>query len=57
MLACTRLGSVHSVVFAGFSSESLRDRIIDASRCVSSLAAYISTPHAWESLPPAGTAT
>ena len=34
MLACTRIGAVHSVVFAGFSSESLRDRIIDASRCV-----------------------
>jgi hypothetical protein len=48
MLACTRLGAVHSVVFAGFSSESLRDRIIDASRCVSSLAAYISTPRAWD---------
>jgi acetyl-CoA synthetase len=32
MLACARLGIVHSVVFAGFSAESLRDRIID-SRC------------------------
>ena len=30
MLACTRIGAVHSVVFAGFSSESLRDRILDA---------------------------
>lgn len=30
MLACARIGAVHSVVFAGFSSESLRDRIIDA---------------------------
>lgn len=30
MLACTRLGAVHSVVFAGFSAESLRDRIVDA---------------------------
>ena len=29
MLACARLGLVHSVVFAGFSSESLRDRIND----------------------------
>lgn len=28
-LACARLGAVHSVVFAGFSSESLRDRIND----------------------------
>jgi acetyl-CoA synthetase len=28
-LACARIGAVHSVVFAGFSSESLRDRIID----------------------------
>ncbi len=32
MLACTRIGAVHSVVFAGFSAESLRDRINDA-RC------------------------
>ncbi|CAB4378545.1 unnamed protein product [Rhizophagus irregularis] len=30
-LACARLGLVHSVVFAGFSSEALRSRIIDAS--------------------------
>ena len=29
-LACTRVGAVHSVVFAGFSSDSLRDRVIDA---------------------------
>jgi len=29
-LACSRLGAVHSVVFAGFSSDSLRDRVIDA---------------------------
>jgi acetyl-CoA synthetase len=29
MLACTRIGAVHSVVFAGFSSESLRERIRD----------------------------
>ncbi|GAB4137652.1 MAG: acetate--CoA ligase [Planctomycetota bacterium] len=30
MLACARIGAVHSVVFAGFSAESLRDRIADA---------------------------
>jgi len=30
MLACTRIGAAHSVVFAGFSPESLRDRINDA---------------------------
>ena len=30
MLACARLGAPHSVVFGGFSSRSLRDRIIDA---------------------------
>jgi acetyl-CoA synthetase len=30
MLACARIGAPHSVVFGGFSSESLRDRIIDA---------------------------
>lgn len=29
-LACARIGAVHSVVFAGFSSDSLRDRINDA---------------------------
>ena len=29
-LACTRVGAVHSVVFAGFSSDSLRDRVLDA---------------------------
>ncbi len=30
MLACTRIGAVHSVVFGGFSAESLRDRILDS---------------------------
>ncbi|MBX3464677.1 MAG: acetate--CoA ligase [Planctomycetes bacterium] len=30
MLACARIGAVHSVVFAGFSAASLRDRIADA---------------------------
>ena len=30
MLACARIGAVHSVVFGGFSSDSLRDRINDA---------------------------
>ncbi len=30
MLACARLGAVHSVVFGGFSADSLRDRIVDA---------------------------
>jgi acetyl-CoA synthetase len=30
MLACTRLGAVHSVVFGGFSPESLKDRILDS---------------------------
>ena len=28
MLACARLGAPHSVVFAGFSAEALRDRIV-----------------------------
>jgi acetyl-CoA synthetase len=32
MLACARIGAVHSVVFAGFSAEALRSRIVDA-RC------------------------
>src|SRR5512134_1789753 len=30
MLACARIGAAHSVVFGGFSAESLRDRINDA---------------------------
>ena len=30
MLACARIGVVHSVVFGGFSSDAVRDRIIDA---------------------------
>ncbi|MBL7665261.1 MAG: acetate--CoA ligase [Bacteriovoracaceae bacterium] len=30
MLACARIGAVHSIVFAGFSAESLRGRIEDA---------------------------
>src|SRR5262245_11306872 len=30
MLACARLGAVHSVVFGGFSAEALKDRILDA---------------------------
>lgn len=29
MLACARIGAVHSVVFAGFSAESLSQRILD----------------------------
>ncbi len=29
MLACARIGAVHSVVFGGFSSEAIRDRILD----------------------------
>jgi acetyl-CoA synthetase len=29
MLACARIGAVHSVVFGGFSPQSLRDRILD----------------------------
>ena len=30
MLACTRIGAIHSVVFGGFSPDALRDRILDA---------------------------
>ncbi|EAS36156.3 acetate--CoA ligase [Coccidioides immitis RS] len=30
LLACARIGAIHSVVFAGFSSDSLRDRTLDA---------------------------
>ena len=34
MLACTRIGAIHSVVFGGFSPESLRDRMNDAQATV-----------------------
>ena len=30
MLACARIGAIHSVVFGGFSPEALKDRILDA---------------------------
>ncbi|MBX7144784.1 MAG: acetate--CoA ligase [Oligoflexia bacterium] len=30
MLACARIGAVHSVIFGGFSAESVRDRILDS---------------------------
>ena len=29
MMACARIGAVHSVVFAGFSAEALKSRILD----------------------------
>ena len=31
MMACARIGAVHSIVFGGFSAEALRDRILDSS--------------------------
>ena len=34
MLACARIGAIHSVVFAGFSSSSLVNRILDAECCL-----------------------
>lgn len=34
MLACARIGAVHSVVFGGFSPEALRDRILDCESSV-----------------------
>lgn len=34
MLACARIGAIHSVVFAGFSADSLRDRIVDCNSTV-----------------------
>jgi acetyl-CoA synthetase len=30
MLACTRIGAIHSIVFGGFSPDALRDRILDS---------------------------
>ena len=29
MLACSRIGAIHSVIFGGFSSESLASRMVD----------------------------
>ena len=34
MLGCARIGAVHSVVFAGFSSESIKDRVADSGATV-----------------------
>ncbi len=34
MLACARLGAIHSVVFGGFSAEALRSRILDADAAI-----------------------
>jgi len=33
MLACTRIGAIHSVVFGGFSPQALQNRIVDAACC------------------------
>jgi acetyl-CoA synthetase len=33
MQACARIGAIHSVVFGGFSSKSIQDRVIDAGAC------------------------
>ena len=30
MLACARIGAVHSVIFAGFSADAIRDRVLDS---------------------------
>ena len=32
MMACARIGAVHSVVFAGFSAEALKSRIVDGEK-------------------------
>ncbi len=42
MLACARIGAPHSVVFGGFSADSLRDRINDAQATV-----LVSADGAW----------
>ena len=31
LLACARIGAIHSIVFGGFSADALKDRILDAS--------------------------
>ena len=30
LLACARIGAIHSVIFAGFSAESIKDRVLDS---------------------------
>jgi acetyl-CoA synthetase len=42
MLACARIGAVHNVVFGGFSSDALRDRIQDAQAkvCITATSGY-----------------
>ncbi|XP_013784319.2 acetyl-coenzyme A synthetase, cytoplasmic-like [Limulus polyphemus] len=42
VLACARIGAVHSVVFAGFSSQSLAERIVDAQCSI-----VVTTDGAW----------
>ena len=50
MLACARIGAIHSVVFGGFSPESLRDRINDAqARCSSPPTAAIAAGRSFRS--------
>jgi acetyl-CoA synthetase len=34
MLACARLGAIHSVIFGGFSAQAIYDRVIDADACL-----------------------
>jgi len=34
LLACARIGAIHSVVFGGFSADSLRERMIDSKTCM-----------------------
>ena len=37
MMACARIGAVHSVVFAGFSAEALKSRILDGKERMNTL--------------------
>ena len=37
MMACARIGAVHNVVFAGFSAEALKSRILDGEKKTSVL--------------------
>ena len=51
MLACARIGAVHSVVFAGFSSEALAGRILDGMYTVPPLISCVWGP--WKGQQPA----
>ena len=47
MLACARIGAVHSVVFGGFSAQSVADRIFDCQAKLVLTATAVSGAEEW----------